>query len=137
MPIQPYLFFNGRCDEAIAFYGSALGAKVELLMRFDESPQPHQPGMIPPGFEKKVMHVTLSIGDATVMASDGNHAGATTFSGFALSATQKDAAAARHAYDALAAGGSVVMPLARTFWSPCFGMVADRFGVGWMVTVAA
>lgn len=132
--ITPYLFFCGRCDEALAFYRTALGAEVEMLMRYDESPEPAPPGMLPPGFEKKVMHATVRVGGATLMASDGN-VPTPNFSGFRLSLSLPTEAAARTAFDALAAGGTVEMPLGPTFWSPCFGMVTDRFGVEWMVTI--
>jgi PhnB protein len=135
MKIEPYLFFNGRCEEAIEFYRAALGASVTMLMRFEESPDP--PMMpLPPHWGRKVMHAGLRIGDTNVMASDGMASGDLAFSGFSLSIEMPDAAAAQRAFDALAAGGQVRMPLGKTFWSPCFGMVADRFGVGWMVGVA-
>lgn len=134
--LQPYLFLGGRADEAIAFYREALGAEVLMLMRHQESPDPHPPGMLAPGFEEKVMHATLRIGTAVLMLSDGCEAGA-RFEGFRLSLGLEDEAAAARAFERLAVGGQVVMPLMKTFWSPCFGMVTDRFGVGWMVTVAA
>jgi PhnB protein len=137
MPIEPYLFFNGRCEEAVEFYKEALGAEVLMLMRFKDSPEPHPPGMVPPGSENKVMHVSLRVGGATVMASDGRCNGQPNFQGFSLSLTAANEAAAERIFTALANGGQVQMPLGKTFWSPCFGMVADRFGVGWMVTVAA
>jgi PhnB protein len=134
--IQPYLFFGGRCEEAIEFYRQALGAQVEVLMHYNESPEPPPPGMLQPGFEDKVMHATLRIGGAIVMASDGcddkSH-----FEGFRLSLALPDEAEARRAFAALSDGGQVQMPLTKTFWSPCFGMVTDRFGVGWMVTVVS
>ncbi len=132
--ITPYLFFGGRCDEALAFYRTALGAEVEMLMRFDESPEPTPPGMLPAGFEKKVMHASLRIGGARLMVSDGREE-RTNFDGFQLAYSVPAEADARRAFDALADGGSVQMPLCKTFWSPCFGMVTDRFGVDWMVTV--
>jgi PhnB protein len=136
MKIEPYLFFNGRCEEAIEFYRGALGASVTMLMRFDESPEP--PLMpLPPEWGRKVMHAGLTIGDTTVMASDGMTDGGMAFNGFCLSIAAPDATAAQSAFDALAVGGQVRMPLGQTFWSPCFGMVADRFGVGWMVGVDA
>lgn len=137
MPIEPYLFFNGCCEEAIEFYKKALGAEVLMMMRVKDSPEPHPPGMLPPGSENKIMHVSLRVGDATVMASDGRCTGQTNFQGFSLSLTAADAADAKRKFAELAEGGQVHMPLGKTFWSPCFGMVADRFGVGWMVTVAA
>ena len=134
MKVEPYLFFNGRCEEAIEFYRNALGANVTMLMRFDESPDP--PMMpLPPNWGRKVMHAGLTIGATNVMASDGMTAGKPDFRGFSLSIELPDAAAAQRAFDALAAGGEVRMPLGKTFWSPCFGMLADRFGVGWMIGV--
>lgn len=135
MHIEPYLFFNGRCEEAIDFYKKALGAEVIMLMRFKESPEPPQPGMVPPGSEDKIMHASLRIGDNTVMASDGRCSGQTDFQGFCLSLTVENEAEADRKFAALAEGGQVQMPLGKTFWSPRFGMLADRFGVGWMVTV--
>ncbi len=135
MPIQPYLFFNGRCDEAIAFYRRALGADLVMRMAYRESPEPPPPGMLPAGSEDKVMHASLRIGDAIVMLSDGACTGVPAFEGFSLSVTMPDEAAARRTFAALSEGGKVTMPIGRTFWSPCFGMLADRFGVGWMVTV--
>lgn len=136
MKLEPYLFFNGRCEAAVDFYKQALSAEVTMLMRFNESPEPHPPGMLPPGCENKIMHVSFRIGDTTVMASDGRCTGQTDFQGFALSLTVGNEAEAERKFAALAAGGQVQMPLSKTFWSPRFGMVADRFGVTWMVTVA-
>jgi PhnB protein len=135
MLVQPYLFFDGRCEEAIEFYKRALGAEVEMLMRFKESPEPPKPGMVPPGSEDKVMHASLRIGDATVMASDGHCQGRASFQGFSLSLTVPDEAEAERLFAALADGGEVQMPLAKTFFSPRFGMVADRFGVSWMIVI--
>jgi PhnB protein len=134
MPVQPYLFFDGRCEEAIEFYRKAVGAEVEMLMRYKECPDP-QPGSVPPGAENKVMHSCLKIGEARVMASDGHCQGKSNFQGFALSLTVPDEAAADRAFKALGDGGHVQVPLTKTFFSPRFGMVADRFGVGWMVIV--
>ena len=135
MAIEPYLFFNGRCAEAIAFYQQALGAEVTILMRYKDSPEPPPPGMVPPGWDDNIMHVCLRIGDANVMATDGC-GGELNFQGFSLSLTAANEADAQRKFAALADGGQVRMPLRKTFWSPCFGIVADRFGVGWMVTVA-
>ena len=135
MLVQPYLFFDGRCEEAIEFYRTALGAEVTMLMRFKDSPEPHEPGMVPPGSEDKVMHANLLIGDSALMASDGRCLGQPAFQGFALSLTAADDAEAERLFAALADGGQVQMPLSKTFFSSCFGMVADRFGVGWMVIV--
>ena len=134
--IQPYLFFGGRCDEALEFYRSALGAQVDLLMRYKESPEPMPPGMLPPGFENKVMHATFRIGATTLMASDGCEVGA-KFNGFSLSLAVPTEAEAHRAFAALSDGGQVKMPLAKTFWSPCFGMLTDRFGIVWMISATA
>jgi PhnB protein len=135
MQVQPYLFFDGRCDEALDFYARAVGAKVEMLMRFKESPDPHPPGMLPPGAENKVMHASMRIGDTQVMASDGECKGRPSFQGFSLSLTARDEAEAERRFNALADGGKVQLPLQKTFFSPRFGMLTDRFGVGWMVIV--
>lgn len=136
MRVQPYLFFDGRCEEALEFYRSKLGAEEVMLMRFKESPEPHQPGMVPPGAQDKVMHGSFRIGETTVMASDGRCLGQPSFQGFALTISVANEAEADRMFNALAEGGQVQMPLAKTFFSSCFGMVADRFGVGWMVIVA-
>lgn len=132
--ITPYLDFSGRCDEALAFYRDALGAEVEMLMRFDESPHPTPPGMLQAGFEKKVMHCSFRVRGVLLMATDGCD-DKTKFEGVRLALAVPTEAEARRAFDALAAGGSVQMPLTPTFWSPCFGMVTDKFGLGWMVSV--
>jgi PhnB protein len=136
MLVQPYLFLDGRCEEAIEFYRKELGAEVEMLMRFKDCPEPAQPGMVPPGSENKVMHSCLRIGDTRVMASDGHCLGKPNFQGFSLSLTVPNAAEADRVFAALGNGGQVQMPLNKTFFSPRFGMVADRFGVSWMVIVA-
>jgi PhnB protein len=135
MQVQPYLFFDGRCEEAAEFYRAALGAEVKLLTRFKDGPQPQAPGMVPPGAENKVMHMQFRVGDTTVLASDGRCQGRAAFQGFALSVTVPTEAEAERRFAALADGGQVQMPLAKTFFSPRFGMVADRFGVSWMVYV--
>ena len=137
MQVQPYLFFDGRCEEAIGFYREAIGAKVEMLMRMKDSPEPPQPGMCPPGSENKVMHAALRVGETMVMASDGRCLGKPSFQGFSLSLNAKDEPDAKRLFNALADGGQVQMPLGKTFFAPCFGMVADRFGVSWMVIVLA
>jgi PhnB protein len=135
MALNPYLSFEGRCEEAIAFYREAAGAQLVMLMRHRESPEPPPPGMLPADSGDKVMHAHLTIGGCTLMAGDGLCSGQPKFDGFSLYLAQPDAAAARRTFDALAAGGQVTMPLGPTFWSPCFGMLTDRFGLGWMVTV--
>ncbi len=133
MQVQPYLFFDGRCEEAVGFYRRALGAEVTMLMRFKESPDP---ASVPAGGEDKGMHMSFRIGESTVLASDGQCLGGPTFQGFSLSLTVSNDAEAERIYAALADGGQVQMPLAKTFFSSRFGMVADRFGVSWMVYVA-
>ncbi len=133
--ITPYLFFNGRCEEALEFYGRALGAEVEMLMRFDQSPEAPPPGMLAPGFEKKVMHASFTVRGVRLMASDGCDGSEVRHDGFRLALAVSSEEVARRAFDALADGGSVQMPLSQTFWSPCYGMVTDRFGIGWMVMV--
>jgi len=132
--VQPYLFFNGRCEEAIEFYRQALDAEVQMMMRFQESPEPPPPGMVPAGWEKKIMHASFRIGETVVMASDGC-GDASKFEGFSLSLAVPTPADADRAFGALSAGGKVTMPLNKTFWSPRFGMLEDQFGIGWMIGV--
>ena len=133
--VQPYLFFDGRCEEAIEFYKSALGARVEGLMRFKDSPEPVPAGMCAPGSEDKVMHAAMRIGESVVMVSDGMAGGKPEFKGFSLSVNAADATEADRMFAALGNGGKVTMPLGKTFFSPRFGMVTDKFGVGWMVII--
>jgi len=135
MVIQPYLFFAGRCQEALDLYRDAVGAEVLMLMRYRESPEPVPPGRIAPGWDDKVMHASVRIGDTVVMASDGCSPEGPSFAGFSLSLTVADAATADRIFARLADGGSVQMPLTETFWSPRFGMVTDQFGVQWMITL--
>jgi PhnB protein len=130
MQVEPYLFFEGRCAEALDFYRKALGAEIVAMLRFRESPDP---AMVMPGMEDKVMHALVRIGETTLMASDGRCQGAATFQGFALSVAVADEPEARTRFDALADGGQVMMPLGETFFAKRFGMVTDRFGVTWMV----
>jgi PhnB protein len=132
--VQPYLIFEGRCDEAVNFYRSAVGAEVQTLVRFKEMPNP-QPGMIPPGGEDKVMHANLKIGNSTVLMSDGSCNKSIEFKGFSLCLVVADTGEAERSFHALAEGGKVHMPLSKTFFSPLFGMLIDRFGVSWMVYV--
>lgn len=135
MHIEPYLFFEGRCEEALEFYRVALGAEVEVLMRFSDSPEPETLRTMPPGTEQKVMHASFRIGDSRIMASDGECQGGTPVSGVTLSLSASDAAEAERLFTALGEGGAVQMPLTETFFSPRFGMLTDRFGVRWMVGV--
>ena len=135
MEIQPYLFFDGRCEEALTFYRKTLGAEVKMLMRWKDHPEP-DPNMSPPNGADKVMHAQFRIGDTTVLASDGRCQGQPKFQGFSLSLTVPNDGEAKRLFGALAEGGQVQMALAKTFFSSSFGMVADRFGVSWMVYVA-
>ncbi|HEY5280592.1 MAG TPA: VOC family protein [Pseudolabrys sp.] len=132
MPIQPYLFLEGRCDEAIEFYKSVFGAKVDMLMRWKDSPDK---SMCTPANENKVMHASVTIGDSRVMLSDGRNSGSPKFEGFALSVNAKDESDADRMFNALANGGQVTMAMSKTFFSPRFGMVADKFGMHWMIIV--
>jgi len=131
--IQPYLFFNGNCEQAVEFYRKALGAEVEMMMRFKDSPEPPPPGVLAPGYEDKIMHTSFRVGQTTVMASDGCGTEKNGFHGFSLSLAVPTEAEADRYFNALSDGGKVQMPLGRTFWSPRFGMLVDRFGIGWMI----
>ena len=137
MLVQPYLFFGGNCQEAITFYQDALGAEVQMLMRFKESPEPPPPGMIPENWDDKIMHACLKVGDTLVMASDGCCGDQAGFQGFSLAVTVANEAEADRLFTALADRGRVTMPLAKTFFSPRFGMLVDRFGIGWTVVAQA
>jgi PhnB protein len=132
MKINPYLFFDGKCEEAIGFYQKAVGAQVLMMARFKDNPGP---SMNPPGTGDKIMHATLRVGETEVMASDGDCHGQAKFNGFALSLSAASIAEAERLFNALAEGGQVQMPFGKTFFSPGFGMVTDRFGVTWMVIV--
>lgn len=135
MQVQPYLMFDGRCEEALEFYRKAVGAQITSLMRFKEMPEPNAAEMCPPGSAEKVMHSSFTIGKTTLMASDGNSTGKPVFQGVSLSLIVDDEAQANRLFTALGDGGQVQMPLGKTFFSPAFGMVADQFGVSWMVVV--
>jgi PhnB protein len=134
MLIQPYLFFEGRAGEAIEFYKKTLGATVEMVMHFKEAPDQ---SMISPGSADKVMHAAIKIGDSTVLASDGRNSGNANFQGFSLTVYPKDEADADKVFAALGEGGQVRMPMEKTFFAKRFGMVADKFGVGWMIIIPA
>ena len=133
MNVQPYLFFDGRCDEALDFYQKAVGAKVGMLMRFKDAPDQ---SMVAPGSQDKVMHAQMQIGSTTVLASDGRCRSKPNFQGFSLAVSAETDAEAEKIFNALADRGRVTMPMAKTFFSPRFGMLTDKFGVGWMVLVA-
>ncbi|WP_269539726.1 VOC family protein [Cerasicoccus fimbriatus] len=133
--VQPYVFFNGRCDEALKFYEAAIDAKIDYVMRFNESPEPVPAEQVPADFDDKIMHCSFKVGDCVIMASDGCEEGV-DFKGFSLSITVEDKATAHRYFNALAEGGKVEMPMGKTFWSPCFGMVTDQFGMSWMIGLA-
>ncbi len=138
MQVQPYLFFEGRCEEALNFYKKALGAEIQVMMRYNENPEPQAsgPGCGPAPDGNKIMHANFLVGDTQLMASDGMAQGQPEFKGMSLSITAANEAEAQRLFKALGDGGQVQMPLGKTFFSPAFGMVADRFGVSWMVIVA-
>jgi PhnB protein len=132
--VQPYLMFNGRCEEALEFYRDTVGATVRMKMRFNEMPEPQQMEMAP-GLGEKIMHAEFVVGTSTIMASDGDCQSGGSFDGFSLALTVHTEAEADRVFEGLANGGQVRMPLGKTFFSQRFGMVADRFGVGWMIMV--
>jgi PhnB protein len=135
MEIQPYLYFDGRCEEALQFYQRAVGAEVQGILRMKEAPGGPDPAMVPSGSEDKVMHAAFRIGDTTLLASDGRCQGNPTFQGISLTLVASDAAEAGRCFRALSEGGEAQMPLGETFFSPCFGTLVDRFGVSWMIYV--
>lgn len=133
MNVQPYLFFDGKCEEALEFYKSAIGAKVDMMMRFSEAPEKPPEGAMPAGSEKKIMHAAFKVGDTQIMASDGHCAGKPSFQGFGLTLNAANDAEADKLFNAVGKGGQVQQPLTKTFFASRFGMVTDRFGVMWMV----
>jgi PhnB protein len=137
MEVQPYLVFDGRCEEALEFYKKAIGAKVDRILRIKDSPEAAPPGTHPPGSENKVMHASFHVGETTIMASDGYAKGNPRFEGFSLSISVATEAEAERLFNALIEGGQVKMALSKTFFSKKFGMLADKFGVGWMVIAAS
>jgi PhnB protein len=134
MRVEPYLSFEGRCEEALNFYKKAVGAEVTMMMKYGEAPDK---SMMTPGTEDKVMHAAAKIGDSVVMCSDGFNKGKTNFEGISLAATATSDAEAKRMFDALSAGGKVQLPLSKTFFASSFGMVADKFGVTWMIMMPA
>ena len=132
MPVlDSYLFFDGKCAQAMRFYERTLGGKMEMVMKYGESPEPEQ---CPPGAQDLVMHASMKIGDRTLMASDVPPSmGPKPMAGFALSLSYPSADEARRVFEALAQGGSVTMPMTKTFWAETFGMLTDQFGTPWMV----
>ena len=133
--IQPYVFFGGRCQEALDFYRQHLDAQVDMVMRFSDSPEPMPPGMLAPGFEDKVMHSQFRVGGSTILASDGCTTEDGPKGGYSLALMVPTEADADRVFNSLAEGGAVQMPLSKTFWSPRYGMVKDKFGIHWMVMV--
>jgi len=137
MKVQPYLSFDGRSDEAFEFYRNAVGAEMKMRLRFKDAPIPLDPNMVTPGTEDKVMHMQFTIGETTVMASDGRCTGKSQFQGITLSLSVADDAEAAKRFNALADGGQIHMPLGKTFFASSFGILVDRFGVHWMIVVEA
>ena len=133
MNVQPYVFFDGKCEEALEFYKGAIGAKVEMMMRFSENPDKPDPAMMPPSSDNKVLHAAFKVGDTQILASDGHCTGKPSFQGFALTISAANDAEAEKLFNAVGKGGQIQMPLAKTFFASRFGMVTDRFGVVWMV----
>jgi len=133
MQLNPYLSFEGRCEEALEFYKQAVGAKPEFMMRYKEAPDQPPEGMLAPGSENKIMHCSFMIGDTRVMATDGGCTGGGKFEGISLALSSKTTAETEKCFHALAQGGQVSMPLTKTFFSPSFGMLVDKFGVAWMI----
>jgi PhnB protein len=131
MQVQSYLMFNGRCEEALEFYKKAIGAQVEMVLRFKDAPE----GQCAPGAENKIMHSSFKVGDTVLMASDGMNSGPLEFKGISLTLNPKTEAECERLFNALASGGKVFQPLIKTFFSPKFGVVSDKFGVNWMVLV--
>ncbi len=136
MRVQPYLTFEGRCEEALTFYQAALGAEILGMMRYKDSPLPEETGARPPGSGDKIMNASLRIGDSVLMASDGRCSGSPEFKGVSLSLTLPDAAEASRIFTALSKEGEVLVPMTETFFAQGFGMVADRFGLTWLVLAA-
>jgi PhnB protein len=135
MRVEPYVMFSGRCEEALEFYKTAVDAKPVMVLRFDESPDKNHPMPLPPDWGNKIMHCGFMVGQTLVMASDGMTTDQVDYSGVSLSITADDEAQAKRMFDALSVGGNIFMPLSPTFWSPCFGMCTDKFGVSWMVGI--
>jgi len=133
MNVEPYVFFDGKCEEALAFYKDAVNAQVEAVLHFKDHPDAGKPGIVPPGADNKVMHSVFKVGDTKIMASDGQCHGKPSFQGFALTINAASDAEAERVFGALAKGGQVTMPLTETFFASRFGMLADKFGVNWMV----
>lgn len=133
MKVQSYLFFNGRCEEALEFYRTQVGAEVTMKMRFSESPEPPSPEMCGPGSEDKIMHSEFKIGETLLMASDGNASGSPEFKGISLALSAPNQTEAKRLFTALSEGGQIQMPMTKTFFASAFGVLADRFGVSWMV----
>lgn len=137
MRVEPYLFLDGACEEALTFYRDVLGAEIVVMMRFSERPESEDAMPIPPGSENKIMHAEFRIGDSLIMASDGECGGKAKIEGVSLSIAVKTADEAERIFAVLSAGGTIQMPIMETFFSPRFGMAADRFGVSWMVIADA
>ena len=133
MKVQAYISFGGRCEEALEFYKKSVGAEVTSLMRWKESPDAAMKP--PPGFEEKIMNTAFRIGETQLMADDGMSSRQTEIKGMSLVIEVADDAEAKRVFTALGEGGTVTMPLMKTFWTSSFGVLNDKFGVPWMVNV--
>ncbi|MFI5093961.1 MAG: VOC family protein [Candidatus Acidiferrales bacterium] len=131
MQLNPYLLFNGQCEEAFKFYEKCLGGKIEMLSTFGDSPMAKQ---VPPEWYGKVMHASLKLGDGMIlMGSDPPPDNYQVPQGFSVSLSVKDPAETERIFNELAQDGKVTMPIQKTFWSPRFGMLVDRFGIPWIL----
>ncbi|HMI51215.1 MAG TPA: VOC family protein [Candidatus Saccharimonadales bacterium] len=130
MSVDPYLLFNGNCEEAFKFYEKLLGGKIVMKMTHRESPMAAQ---TPPEWQDKIMHIRMDVGDRVLMASDAPPGHYEKPQGFSVSVTAKDPAEAERFFNELSKNGKVIMPLGKTFWSPAFAMLVDRFAIPWMV----
>lgn len=130
MQVNPYLLYNGNCEEAFNYYVRALGGKVDMMARYQGSPAADH---VPPEWASKVMHAQLSIDGEVLMAADAPPGAAKPPAGFAVSLQVEDPAKADRVFAALADGGEITMPIDKTFWARRFGMCVDRFGIPWMI----
>jgi PhnB protein len=130
MQLNPYLNFNGQCEEAFRFYEQCFGGKIEFMMTHEGSPMADQ---VPKEWGKKIMHARLSVGNQVLLGSDAHGDCYAAPKGFAVSIDVTEPAEADRIFNALAENGTVQMPIQETFWAKRFGMLADRFGIPWMI----
>ena len=130
MHINPYLIFDGRCEEAFRFYEKCFKGKIIAMLTHKGTPAEAH---VPAAWIDKILHARLDIGDQVLMASDAPPGRYEKPAGFSVSLQVKDPAEAERLFNALAEKGEIRMPLEKTFWSPRFGMLVDRFGIPWMI----